>query len=65
MRARIGVDNLLLEVDYPHGDGTWPDSQPFARKLLGDLPATEVDKIMYQNAAKLLRHPLPLGYSLD
>ncbi|HKE72338.1 MAG TPA: amidohydrolase family protein [Acidimicrobiales bacterium] len=65
LRHRIGVDNLLLEVDYPHGDGTWPDSQPFARKLLGDLPDAEVDRIMYQNAAKLFRHPLPDGYAVD
>lgn len=64
LRHRIGVDNLLLEVDYPHGDGTWPDSQPFARKLLGDLPEDEVDRIMWKNAAKLFRHPLPDGYSL-
>ena len=26
-RHRIGVDHLLLESDYPHQDGTWPDTQ--------------------------------------
>ena len=26
-RHTIGVDNILFESDYPHGDGTWPDTQ--------------------------------------
>ena len=26
-RHHIGVDHLLLESDYPHQDGTWPDTQ--------------------------------------
>jgi predicted TIM-barrel fold metal-dependent hydrolase len=61
-RHRIGVENLLLEVDYPHGDGTWPDSQEHAAKLLQGVPADEVAKITHQNAARLFRHPLPPGY---
>src|SRR5205823_1098507 len=26
-RYRIGVDRIMVETDYPHGDGTWPDTQ--------------------------------------
>ena len=26
-RHRIGVENIMVEVDYPHGDSTWPDTQ--------------------------------------
>ena len=25
--ARFGPDHMLLEVDYPHADSTWPDTQ--------------------------------------
>ena len=26
-RHRIGIDHIMVETDYPHGDGTWPDTQ--------------------------------------
>jgi hypothetical protein len=61
-RHRIGVENIYLEVDYPHGDGTWPDSQASANKLLDGLSNAEIASITHLNAAKLFRHPLPPGY---
>ena len=27
MRSRIGIENIMLESDYPHADSTWPDTQ--------------------------------------
>jgi predicted TIM-barrel fold metal-dependent hydrolase len=60
-RHRIGVENIYLEVDYPHADGTWPDSQVWVAKLLDGVPQDEVDKMTHLNAAKLFRHPLPAG----
>ena len=27
IRDRIGVDHIMIEVDYPHADSTWPDTQ--------------------------------------
>ena len=58
-RHAIGVDNILFESDYPHGDGTWPDTQAVMRRMLGDLPVDEIRKIAHLNASKLYRHPLP------
>ena len=58
-RHAIGVDHILFESDYPHGDGTWPDTQRVMQKLLGSLPAAEIRKIAHENAAALYRHPLP------
>ena len=26
-RARIGVDHIMVETDYPHADSSWPDTQ--------------------------------------
>jgi len=58
-RHAIGVENICCESDYPHGDGTWPDTQPVLKKLLGDLPADEIRKMTHENAAYLYRHPMP------
>lgn len=55
----IGVENILCESDYPHGDGTWPDTQEVIRRLIGHLPAEEIRMIAHENAARLYRHPLP------
>ena len=37
-RYRIGVENIMVEVDYPHGDGTWPDTQLVIEKYWGHIP---------------------------
>jgi predicted TIM-barrel fold metal-dependent hydrolase len=58
-RHRIGVDNIMLEVDYPHADSTWPDSQRYFTERLSTIPTDEARKIAYQNAADLYRQPLP------
>ena len=58
-RHRIGLENIMLEVDYPHGDSTWPDTQLVIEKAWGHLPADELRMLCSGNAAKLYRHPLP------
>ena len=58
-RHTIGVENIVFESDYPHGDGTWPDTQRVMEKVLGDLPVDEIRAITHENASKLYRHPLP------
>lgn len=58
-RHRIGVENIMVETDYPHADSTWPDTQAFLSKRLGGMPDDEVRKITHENAARLFRHPLP------
>jgi predicted TIM-barrel fold metal-dependent hydrolase len=60
VRDRIGVDHIMIEVDYPHADSTWPDSQQHFKALLGDFPGEDIRKITHLTAAKLFRHPLPL-----
>ncbi len=58
-RHAIGVENIMCESDYPHGDGTWPDTQQVVHDLIGDLPVEEIRMMTHENAAKLYRHPLP------
>ena len=58
-RHRIGVENIMVECDYPHGDGTWPDTQLVIEQCWGHIPADELRMMCSENAAALFRHPLP------
>jgi len=58
-RHTIGVENIMVECDFPHGDGTWPDTQAVIETVWGDIPAPELRMMCSENAAKLYRHPLP------
>jgi len=58
-RRTIGVENIMVEVDYPHGDGTWPDTQAVIEEVWGHIPVDELRMMTHENAAALYRHPLP------
>jgi predicted TIM-barrel fold metal-dependent hydrolase len=58
-RDTIGVENIMVEVDYPHGDTTWPNTQEAIEQTWGYLPVDELRAMCSENAAALYRHPLP------
>lgn len=58
---RIGVDNILVEEDYPHCDSTWPGTQDIIQNEVGDLSAGDIEKITWRNAAELYGHSVPQG----
>ncbi len=58
-RDRIGTDRIMVEVDYPHGDSTWPDTQDVIDRCWGHLPAGDLRMLTHENAAALYRWPLP------
>lgn len=58
IRDRIGVENILIEVDYPHADSAWPDTRELLESRIGGLRESEQRAVMYENAAGLFRHPL-------
>ena len=58
-RHAIGVDHIMVEVDYPHGDSTWPDTQRVIHEAWGHIPTGELRAMCCENAATLYRHPLP------
>jgi predicted TIM-barrel fold metal-dependent hydrolase len=62
-RYRIGIDNIMVESDYPHADSSWPDTQALLAERFADLPDDEVHAITHGNAARLFRHPLPEGHT--
>ncbi|MGD9999004.1 MAG: amidohydrolase family protein [Ilumatobacteraceae bacterium] len=51
----IGVDNILFEMDYPHGDTNWPDSLDFAQRMTATVGPENQRKILRENARQLLR----------
>ena len=51
----IGEDNVMIEVDYPHSDTSWPNSLRDAMSLLGHLPEPTRRKVLRTNAEKLFR----------
>jgi predicted TIM-barrel fold metal-dependent hydrolase len=64
-RDRIGVENILLEADYPHCDSTWPLTQEVMRRDLGGLSDPEIQQLAWGNASALYRHPVPLEVQQD
>ena len=58
-RGAIGIDRVMVEVDYPHGDSTWPDTQKVIESCWGHLPVEDLRKMTHENAARLYRWPLP------
>ncbi|MGD9796287.1 MAG: amidohydrolase family protein [Acidimicrobiia bacterium] len=51
----IGEDNVMIEVDYPHTDTSWPDSIHLANRIMKDLPEETQYKILRGTAEKLFR----------
>jgi predicted TIM-barrel fold metal-dependent hydrolase len=51
-RERIGMDQIMFEVDYPHGDSTWPRSKERAEHLAraASLSEEELYKLVRGNA---------------
>ncbi|MHB1519021.1 MAG: amidohydrolase family protein [Acidimicrobiales bacterium] len=54
---RMGPDHVMLEVDYPHADSTWPHTQALVRRRLGHLPDQVIAKLTHENAEVLFRWP--------
>ena len=58
-RERIGIENILIESDYPHCDSTWPNTQTVTKHEIGNLPAEDIARITWKNASELYKFPVP------
>ena len=56
-RHTVGIDQIMLEMDYPHPDTSWPVTQDTIRAEVGALPEDEQRMLAYRNACTLYRHP--------
>lgn len=54
MRHEIGVDTMAFGRDYPHGEGTWPNTTLWLRDALGGIPEAEARAILSGNAIRIL-----------
>jgi predicted TIM-barrel fold metal-dependent hydrolase len=57
-RDVVGIEHIMLETDYPHIDGTWPDSQAILASQLASLSPVELEKVTWKNACDLFGHAL-------
>lgn len=66
-RHVIGVENILVESDYPHADSTWPNTQEtlHAQLSAAGVPSDEAEAICWRNASELFRHPVPEEIAAD
>ncbi len=55
---RIGEETIMWGSDFPHPDGTWPDSLEILKPQLEGLSASTCRKILCDNAARLYGFPV-------
>jgi predicted TIM-barrel fold metal-dependent hydrolase len=53
--ARFGPGHVMLEVDYPHADSSWPDTQALVHQRIAHLPPDVIRAICHANAEELFR----------
>ena len=53
LRHQVGVDNLMWGTDYPHQEGTWPNTALAVRNTFHDVPEQETRKILGENALRV------------
>jgi len=51
MRKEIGVENIAWGSDYPHPEGTWPETASAMRETFLDVPKEELTMMLGTNAA--------------
>ncbi len=55
MRHEIGLGQFLLATDYPHPEGTWPNTQNWLRAAFAGTPEAEARLILGENALACYR----------
>jgi predicted TIM-barrel fold metal-dependent hydrolase len=50
MREELGVERFLFGMDYPHPEGTWPNTWDWIRAAFAGVPEAEARAILGENA---------------
>jgi len=50
MRDDIGLDKIMWGSDYPHPEGSWPNTGQYLRDTFANLPEADGRKILGENA---------------
>jgi predicted TIM-barrel fold metal-dependent hydrolase len=64
-RDVIGIENILVESDYPHADSTWPHTQERLAAQLSGLSDDEIARVTWKNASEVFAHPVPDAVQRD
>jgi hypothetical protein len=54
MRDQIGVDTIAFGRDYPHPEGTWPNTKAWIREAFAGVPEAELRQMLGENAIERL-----------
>jgi predicted TIM-barrel fold metal-dependent hydrolase len=54
LRHEIGIKQVAFGRDYPHAEGTWPNTKLWLRDALKGLPESEVRDILGENAIRVM-----------
>ncbi|MBO0854283.1 MAG: amidohydrolase family protein [Nocardia sp.] len=49
VRHEIGIEKVMMGTDYPHMEGTWPNTHDWIRQTLGGIPENEARAILGEN----------------
>jgi predicted TIM-barrel fold metal-dependent hydrolase len=49
-RAQIGVDTIAFGRDYPHPEGSWPNTKAWIREAFAGVPERELRMMLGENA---------------
>jgi predicted TIM-barrel fold metal-dependent hydrolase len=54
MRHEIGVQTVCFGRDYPHAEGTWPNTADWLSDAFADVPDDELRLVLGENAIRVL-----------
>ena len=54
MRHELGIETLAFGRDYPHTEGTWPNTKAWLRDAFSRVPDNELRLILGENAVRVL-----------
>lgn len=49
VRHEVGLNKMMFGTDFPHTEGTWPNTHDFIRTTLGGIPENEARAILADN----------------
>jgi hypothetical protein len=55
MRHELGIETVFFGRDYPHAEGTWPNTRDWLRHAFAGVPEEELRLMLGENAIRVLR----------
>jgi hypothetical protein len=52
MRHEIGMGQMMFGADFPHPEGTWPNTKTWIREAFAGIPEDDVHAILSGNAIR-------------